>query len=55
MMDFSEAAEILTWTNEPELLAEPGQPIPVFSDAEIAAARIASAMFERDVFRVTVQ
>lgn len=39
-MDESEAADILTWTDEPELLEEPGEPIPVFSDVDIAAARI---------------
>jgi len=39
-MDESTATDILTWTDEPELLREPGEPIPVFSDVDIAAARI---------------
>lgn len=39
------AAEILTWTDEPELLAEPGDIIPTFHPDVIAAARLIS---ERD-------
>lgn len=51
MMDESRAVEIVTWTDEPELLAEPGQPIPTFTPAEISEARAISAMIERDIFR----
>lgn len=39
-MDEATAVEIITWTEEPDLLAEPGEPIPVFSTIDIAAARI---------------
>lgn len=36
------AADILTWTEEPELLQRDGQPVPVFTAADIAAARLYS-------------
>lgn len=55
MMDESTACEIITWTDEPDLLAEPGEPIPVFTAAEITEARIVGAMMERDIFRPTLQ
>jgi len=34
------AAEILTWTDEPDLIAEAGQLVPVFTAEEVAAARL---------------
>lgn len=37
-----EAAEILTWTDEPELIAAPGQTPPAFSPEDVAAARLKS-------------
>jgi|GEM_PF-2478365 len=42
-MDESTVAEILTWTDEPELIRALGQTAPVFSDADVAAARLANA------------
>jgi len=39
-MDESTAIDIITWTDEPDLLAEPGEPIPGFSAVDIAAAYI---------------
>lgn len=48
-MDEGEACEILTWTEEPELLEEPGEPIPVFSAIDIAAARIVGETMARQL------
>lgn len=40
-----EVAEILTYTDEPELMVYPGQPVPNYSPELIAAARLAEAMY----------
>lgn len=47
-MSFSRCAEILTWVDEPELLAEPGEQPPSFSATEIAAARLAGDRYARE-------
>jgi hypothetical protein len=39
-MTSDEAAHILTWTDEPELLAAPGQSAPVYTPDQITAARM---------------
>lgn len=40
LMTDEEAAHILTMLDEPELLHEPGETPPVFTDEEIQAARL---------------
>ena len=42
-MTDSRAAEILTWTDEPELIQRPGEPVPTFHPADVAAARLRGA------------
>ena len=38
-ISFEAAADVLTWTDEPELLAQPGQPAPTFTAAQVREAR----------------
>ncbi|MBB5986004.1 hypothetical protein [Sphingobium lignivorans] len=46
-MDEDRAIEIITWVEEPELLAELGQEAPYFSAPEIEAARAICAALDR--------
>lgn len=43
LMSDDRASWILTWTDEPELLAQPGEPSPAFTAAEVEAARLRSS------------
>lgn len=43
-MTIEEACEIITWIDEPELIAEPGQSMPAFSAEQIETARLVSAV-----------
>lgn len=49
-MSEEQAGEIITWTDEPELLAEPGETIPTFHPVLIAAARMRGEMDSADLF-----
>lgn len=53
-MTEEEAADILTWTDEPELLAQPGERAPTFPPHLVAAARIKSAWRGADFGRRSI-
>jgi hypothetical protein len=38
-MTLSDAIDIVTWLDEPELLQEPGEPTPAFTTAQVLMAR----------------
>lgn len=42
-MDFNTIADVLTWTDEPDLIRRNGEPVPVFDPVTIAAARLANS------------
>jgi hypothetical protein len=51
-MDELTAAMIQTWLDEPDLLREPGQPDPVFTDSEIEQSRLICATVESQYVRI---
>lgn len=51
-MPESRVAEIMTWTDEPELIRVAGELDPVFDPIDIAAARLVSAWEMGRMFNV---